>query len=266
MAANELPGAIIGRLSLVRAIESQLVDRFERLATAGDSDPEERDAFTRQSALAARHGQALEEVAGRGGTDLHRSEPTGGRRGNDHAHSVLLEDAITAAASAVAAYGSLYASARLLYESDVCDLADAHAVEWAVELAALNDLLAPAVHAELLSGGLTCRCVCPTCGIGACGCTRNSIDTIRGYWGQPGLEPSEGFVLRVPPRPGSQLAEAGLERGDRIVAVDGQLVHTNAEIQRALRGHPIGESMPIQVVRGDDLQEIQVVRVSDLPS
>jgi hypothetical protein len=39
-------------------------------------------------------------------------------------------------------------------------------------------------------------------------------------FGQPELEPSEGLVLPVPPRPGSQLAEAGLERGDRIVAVD----------------------------------------------
>jgi hypothetical protein len=266
MTDNELPGAIIGRLSRVRAIESQLVDRFEQLATAGDSDPEERDAFTRQSALADRHGQALEEVAGRGGTDLHRSEPMGGQRGNEQAHSVFLEDALAAAASAVAAYGALYASARLLYENDVCDLADAHAAEWATELAALSDLLAPAVHAELLSGGLTCRCVCPTCGIGACGCTRNSIDTIRGYSGQPELAPGDGLELRVPSRPGSQLAEAGLERGDRIISVDGQLVHTNAEIQRALRGHPIGESMSTEVVRAGESQEIRVVRVSDLPS
>jgi S1-C subfamily serine protease len=82
--------------------------------------------------------------------------------------------------------------------------------------------------------------------------------------GSTGLEPSEGLELRVPPRPGSQLAEAGLERGDRIIAVDGEPVHLNPDIQRALRRHPIGESMTIQVVRGDDLQEIRVARVSDL--
>ena len=72
--------------------------------------------------------------------------------------------------------------------------------------------------------------------------------------------------MRVPPRPGSQLTEAGLERGDRIVSVDGQLVHSNGEIQRALRGHPIGESMTMQVVRAGEPQEIRVARVSDLPS
>jgi len=70
----------------------------------------------------------------------------------------------------------------------------------------------------------------------------------------------------VPPRPGSQLAEAGLERGDRIIAVDGEPVHTNSEIQRALRGHPIGDAMTVQVVRAGEPQEIRVARVSDLPS
>jgi membrane-associated protease RseP (regulator of RpoE activity) len=263
MADNQIPGPIIARLSRVRAIESQLVDRLEQARTAGATDRVRADA-ARMSALAADHGQSLEGVAGRYGADLGGLEPAIRHRENEQVLSTLLEDAIATAALAIVAYGALYASARLLYENDLCDLADAHAGEWAVELAALNDLLAPAVHAELLSGGLTCRCVCPTCGIGACGCTRNSIDTIREYWGRPGLEPSEGLELRVPPRPGSQLAEAGLERGDRIIAVDGEPVHLNPDIQRALRRHPIGESMTIQVVRGDDLQEIRVARVSDL--
>jgi hypothetical protein len=266
MAESELIGAIAGRLSRVRGIESQLVDRFEHLRTAGALEPDEREAFTRQSALGARHVLALDLVVVPGGTDLHRSEPMGGHRRNERAGTLVLEDATAAAASAIVAYGALYASARLLYESRVCDLADAHAAEWARELPVLNDLLAPMVHRELVSEGLACRCVCPTCGIGACGCTRNSVDTIRGYSGQSQIQPGEGLELRIPPRPGSQLAEAGLERGDRIISVDGQLVHTNAEIQRALRGHALGESMAMEVVRAGESQEIRVARVSDLPS
>jgi hypothetical protein len=266
MADNPTPRAIFQRIARVRAIELQLVDRLDQLGRASALDPEEREAFTHRSALAARHGLALEELASRAGAELHRSEPTGGDRQGDRTPSVLLEGAVAAAASAIVAYGALYASARLLYESEMCDLADARAADWAHELSALNDLLAPTVHRELLSDGLTCRCVCPTCGIGACGCTRNSIDTIREHWGRPGLDPGEGLELRVPPRPGSQLAEAGLVRGDRIVSVDGQLVRTNAEIQRALRGHPIGESMPMEVVRAGGSQEISVARVSDVRS
>ena len=260
---NRLPDAIIGRLSRVQTLESQLVDRLEEWRTATAIDRALSENFTRLLALVAIHRLALDEVTSLRGAELSRLEPEGVHR---DAEPALLEDAAAAAASAVVAYGALYASARLLYENEVCDLADAHGADWALELAALNDLLPPVVHGELLSGGLTCRCICPTCGIGACGCTRNSIDTIRGYWGQPGLEPSEGLELRVPPRPGSQLAEAGLERGDRIIAVDGEHVHSNAEIQRALRGHPIGESMTMQVVRAGVAQEIPVARVSDLPS
>ena len=63
-----------------------------------------------------------------------RSDPRQRQRSADRgsqrpsgSQPALLEDAIAAAASAVAAYGALYASGRLLYEGDVCDLADAHA-------------------------------------------------------------------------------------------------------------------------------------------
>jgi hypothetical protein len=266
MADNELAGAVFRRLSRVQMREFQLVDTLEQLATADAIDQVGAEAFARMSALVASHMAALEELAGLRGSELDGMAPTVRPRDTDCGLSELLEDAITAAASAVVAYGALYAAARLLYEIEVCDLADAHAADWARELAALNDLLAPAVHADLLSEGLTCRCVCPTCGIGACGCTRNSVDTIRGYSGQSQLEPGDGLELRMPPRPGSQLAEAGLERGDRIISVDGQLVHTNAEIQRALRGHAIGESMAMEVVRAGECQEIRVARVSDLPS
>jgi hypothetical protein len=76
--------------------------------------------------------------------------------------------------------------------------------------------------------------------------------------------PSAGDA-RLPPV-GSQLAEAGLTLGDRVVSVDGQLVHTNAEIQRALRGHPIGETIPIWVVGAGEAREISVARVGDLAS
>jgi S1-C subfamily serine protease len=68
------------------------------------------------------------------------------------------------------------------------------------------------------------------------------------------------------PLVGSQLAEAGLAPRDRVVSVDGQLVHTNAEIQLALRGHPIGETMPIEVVRAGEAREIRDAQVGELAS
>jgi hypothetical protein len=183
MANNQILGAILRRLSRVRAIESQLVDRLDQLRAAGAIDPEEREVVVHLSALAARHRWGLEELEGLRGAELNRPTATGAQLEPERARSAQLEEIIAAAAFAVVAYGALYASARLLYESEVCDLAGAHAADWSHELPALNDLLAPTVHRELLSDGLTCRCVCPTCGIGACGCAWNSIDTIREHWG-----------------------------------------------------------------------------------
>ncbi len=262
---DKIPGAVLERLSRVRSMEADLLDLVEELRTSGGAGPEAADAVARMSALAARHGQALEELAGRRGAEPEAPAA----RAEHHSErqvSGRLEQLAGAAAAAVVAYGGLYAAARLQYEDELCDLADAHAADWARELQAINDLLPRAVHAELMQAGLTCRCVCPACGIGACRCTWASIDTIRDHWGRPGQEPSEGIELGIPPRPGSQLAEAGLDRGDRVMAIDGEVVHTTSELQRALRRHLIGEAMPMRVVRSGRTEEIGVARISDFPS
>lgn len=259
---DKLPGAILERLSRVRSIEADLLDRVDELRGSGGAGPEAADAVARMSALAARHGHALEELAGRRGAEPEARAA----RAQHHSKRQIsgrLEQLAETAATALVAYGGLYAAARLQYENELCDLADAHVADWASELYAINDLLPRAVHAELLEAGLTCRCVCPACSIGACGCTRNSIETIREHWGRPGLEPTEGLELHIPPRPGSQLFEAGLERGDLVMAIDGEVVHANGELQRALRRHPIGEAMPVQVVRSGRTEEIRVLRISD---
>jgi hypothetical protein len=130
---TRLPDAIIGRLSRVRTLESQLVDRLEELRTDTAIDWAPGESFTRLSALAASHRLRLDEFAGLRGAELNRVELTGVHRDGVPALSALLEDVVAAAASAVVAYGGLYASARLLYENEVCNLADAHEADWALQ-------------------------------------------------------------------------------------------------------------------------------------
>jgi hypothetical protein len=52
---KRLPDAIIGRLSRVRTLESQLVDRLEELRTDTAIDRAPGQSFTRLLALAASH-------------------------------------------------------------------------------------------------------------------------------------------------------------------------------------------------------------------
>jgi len=152
-----------------------------------------------------------------------------------------------------------------MYRPEVCDLAEVHAAAWIEAFHQLNDALPDVLAADLRQQDLVCRCVCPACGIGACGCVRRSIETMREVWGRPGLAPEDGWELLVPPRPGSQLAEAGLERGDRILAVDGEAVHATPDLQRGLRRHEIGDPVTLRVVRGGDTVDLRVARVSDVP-
>jgi hypothetical protein len=266
MSATDVPTAIVERLSRVRSMEVGLIDRLDALRASGAGGAEAAAQFDRMAAVASGHVQTLDELLA--GTGQHSTNETA----QPLASAVIgqgassVEDLAGAAAATIAAYGSLYAAARLLYQDPMCDFADASAAEWVRETRATFDLLPSVVIGELLDEGLTCRCICPACGIGACLCMRTSIATIRAQWGQPGLEPGEGIELRIPPPPGSQLAEAGLDQGDRVVSVDGEVVHVNADLQRALRRRPFGEPMPMEVLQGRDRRRIQVMRVSDFPS
>jgi len=77
MANNQLPGAILRRLSRVRAIESQLVDRLDQLGTAGAIDPEEHEVL--RDAVVARRSGAVAGSGLRGRRDRRRRPCRPGR-------------------------------------------------------------------------------------------------------------------------------------------------------------------------------------------
>ena len=168
---------------------------------------------------------------------------------------------------AAAAAAALFTTGRLLFEGAVCDAAVARMKTYAQVTKALNGLLPQVVGYELRDEGLACRCVCPMCGIGACGCIWASLHNIDLAWGGPGLaEPDErGVVLRSPPRPGSELSHAEVHQWDRIVSVDDDPIRTPGELQAALRKHAIGEEARMRVSRAGESRAITVHHVSDLP-
>lgn len=250
------------RLSRVRSVEMELIGRADRVGHSIAPDADVAAVASAVAALAADHVSALDAFASGREAGIWIA-PERARDAGDGDVSRLLVELAETAAAAVVRYGALYAAGRIQYEFELCDLAEAYGSDWAAALGSVEDLIPSAIHAELLVAGMPCRCVCPACGIGACLCTRASIAAIREHWGRPGLEPSEGIELEIPPRSGSQLAAAGLAAGDRIVAVDGQLVHTNDELQAALRRHPLDEVVAASVVRAGRTEEILVARVSD---
>jgi S1-C subfamily serine protease len=75
-----------------------------------------------------------------------------------------------------------------------------------------------------------------------------------------------GFSLQ-PPRPESELARAGIQGGERLLAMDGSEVHSIWDIQGAFRKHMIGEEVRLLVQRESEAaREVVVRHVSDYPS
>ena len=185
--------------------------------------------------------------------------------------STTASDAVQSAYGAVGeasgAAASLFATGRLMFEGAACDLAVDRMKTYAQVTKALNTLLPQVVGWELREDGLACHCVCPMCGLGACGCIWASLHNIDLAWGGAGLaEPDErGIPLRSPPRPGSQLAAAGVQQWDRVVAVNDQAVRAPAELQTALRSHAIGEEVRLRIEHDGESREVVVRHASDLP-
>lgn len=146
-------------------------------------------------------------------------------------------------------YETAYQTARLMYDRETCDLLESLLTDAVAALVGMRGALPHVVARELRDAGAPCACQCPMCSLGLCGCVRATLSAVSSAW--TGHEPDRerGVSLLTPPRPDSQLSEAGLVAGDRIVAVDGVEVGSNAEVQAALRRRDIGEEVRLDVER-----------------
>ena len=70
-----------------------------------------------------------------------------------------------------------------------------------------------------------------------------------------GIDVDEGALVQSV-SPGTAAAEAGLEVGDVIVAIDGDDVSTSTDVRDRIRDHQAGDEVTITVERGGDEQEL----------
>jgi hypothetical protein len=179
--------------------------------------------------------------------------------------SDILRNDYTAFTYAAISYAMLVELAFRLYDPALRALAPKHLNGYAEAAQTINHLIINTVADELTSVGLECHCVCPMCSMGACGCVSLGNAMLSGAWHEatPVGEAEPGFPLQSP-RTGSPLALAGIQRGDRLLEVDGQHVDSIGEIQAAIRQHPIGDDVQLLLQCGaTSTREIQVKHVGD---
>jgi hypothetical protein len=161
-------------------------------------------------------------------------------------------------------YAMLYEMSLRLYEPPLREIAPKHLKAYADAALTMNRLLPAVVAWELARDALHCSCICPLCGLGACACVALGTQTLMAAWRE--VESSlPGFVLQAP-KPDSELARAGVQGGERLLAVDGQEVRALPEMQAAIRKHALGEEVRFLVQRGSEPpREVAVRHVSDYP-
>jgi hypothetical protein len=180
---------------------------------------------------------------------------------------------VAALSLAASGYAVLTELSLRLYDSVLRELAPRHLTAHARAVRLLNDLLPSVVVHELDRLDLHCRCICPMCSLGACGCIEAGRGWISEAWqaAQPEVDERPGLAL-TPPRHGSQLAEQGVRGGDRLAAIDGKPLTTSGmsaviDIQAAIRKHAIGDELLLAIARdAEPDRELRVRHVNDYPS
>jgi hypothetical protein len=260
-------------LGLERAIE-HAVGSQSQLALA---HPELHSSLAAIQACCQVQGNDLEGYLRQNGLDLTAMPSPVAHLLEEGNASGILTRAVCADVGALSlaagGYAVLTELSLRLYEPVLRELAPRHLASHARAVRGLNDLLPSVVVQELDRLELDCRCVCPMCSLGACGCTEAGRGWISEAWqaAQPEVDERPGLAL-TPPRRGSQLAEHGVRGGDRLIAIDGKPLTTSGksaviDIQAAIRKHAIGDELLLAIAcDAEQNRELRVRHVNDYPS
>lgn len=265
---------VIDRMVIdLAALEGEIAEALSGWRDVASGHPESSAAIDLFITIAESHGDTLRDyLAGNGALT---SSDSGGEETSpapetavtDASHAAALSEALRVCLAkfgdAVGAYAALTEAAFRLYDPELRKLAPTHLDDYARAVRSVTKLIPAVTAMELAEVGLGCHCVCPMCTIGACGCVAVAISIADESWGGANEPAAQGFPL-LKPRAGSQLAEKGLEAGDRLVEVDGVEVNSFQEVQNAIRNHQLGEEVRFLISReGGQPREIRVRHLHD---
>lgn len=129
------------------------------------------------------------------------------------------------------------------------DIVQEHMRDSAAAVQKIVRLLPGVLVAELEQEGQECQCSCPSCGLGICLCAVSTRRMLDMAWMDAGPTYVPEGILMVLPRSGSVVAQAGLQKGDVVLAVDGKAIESIPMLQETTRNHTPGEEIYFQAQR-----------------
>lgn len=245
------------------ASEDDLAMRLERAHRRSAGYPDVQTAIGRFQPMVQAHRDQLAAYLADSGGSAPSRETAGPQAGSEQsaALSEVLRDLSLAFHHLALGYSMLHEVVARLYEPRLRGIAVEHLKACAGAALSSAQLLPGIVAAQLAQDGLHCACVCPMCGMGACGCVDWANEELVTAWrdAAPVTPEQPGFVL-LSPRPESALARAGVLGGDHILAVDGQAVHGRQEVQDALRKRSLGDEVRFLIRHSSDLPREHIIR------
>lgn len=258
------------RLQLIRrsvaelvAFEDEVAGRLERAQQLSSGYPDALAAIQRLRPMVQTHRDQLAAYLKDSG-GVEPSGETASRQSTPReaaALSEVLRDLCLAFHHLALGYSMLYEVALRLYEPHLREITPNHLKAHAKAALSTARLLPGVVAWQLAQDGLFCACICPMCGLGACGCVSLGTETLIDAWRDAAPTESEplGFVL-LPPKRGSELARAEVQGGELILAVDGQQVHGRQEVNDSLRKRTLGDEVRFLIQRGSESPRELIVR------
>ena len=262
------------------ASEGDVAGRLERAQQLSSGHPDTLAAIQRLRPMVQTHRDQLATyLKDSGGAEPSRETTSQSTSRQSNALAEALRDLSLAFHNCALGYAMLFEVALRLYEPRLREIAPKHLKARADAALSTARLLPGVVARQLAQDGLHCACLCPMCGLGACGCVDYGTETLTTAWRDaaapwPGLPwpsavPTESeppaFVLQTP-KPDSQLARAGVLGGELVLAVDGQQVRGFWDVQVAIRKHSLGDEVGLLIQRGSETpRELKCQHVSEYP-
>ncbi len=247
----------------VVAFEGEVAGRLERAQQLSSGYPDALAAIQRLQPMVQTHRDQLASYL----KDSGGAEPSGETTSPQDASreatalSEVMRDLCLAFHHLALSYGMLYEVALRLYEPRLREIAPEHLKAHAGAALSTARLLPGVVAWQLAQDGLHCACTCPMCGLGACGCVSIGTESLIDAWrdAAPTESKPPGFVF-LPPKRESELARAGVQGGELVLAVDGQQVRGRQEVQDALRKRTVGDEVRFLIQRGSESPRELIVR------